>query len=134
ADVIGLMEIENDGYGTHSAIADLAGALGPAWRFVDPGTDTLGTDQIAVGRLYRRDVAEEAGSAAQLDDGAFSDLNRVPLAQAFRLLNSNQAIVVAVNHFKSKGCDGASGGNADQGDGASCWNPAREAAATALQA
>src|SRR5690606_6061848 len=97
ADVIGLMEIENDGYGARSAIADLAGALGPAWRFVDPGTDTLGTDQIAVGLLYRSDVVEEVGSAAQRDDGAFSNLNRVPLAQAFRLLNSDQALVVAVN-------------------------------------
>ncbi len=135
ADVIGLMEIENDGYGSASAIAELASAMGASWRYVDPGTATLGTDVIAVGLLYRSDVVEQAGTAAALTDEAFAQLNRVPLAQAFRLVNGDEAVVVAVNHFKSKGsCDEATGADMDQGDGAGCWNPTREAAATALQA
>ena len=133
ADVIGLMEIENDGYGSASAIAELASAMGASWRYVDPGTATLGTDVIAVGLLYRSDVVEQAGTAAALTDEAFAQLNRVPLAQAFRLVNGDEAVVVAVNHLKSKGsCDEATGADMDQSDGAGCWNPTREAAATAL--
>src|SRR5690606_26411083 len=85
--------------------------------------------------LYRSDVVEQAGTAAALTDEAFAQLNRVPLAQAFRLVNGDEAVVVAVNHFKSKGsCDEATGADMDQGDGAGCWNPTREAAGRAQQA
>lgn len=55
AHIIGLMEIENDGYSEHSAIADLVAGLNAASRsgdryaFIDPKRDRLGTDQIAVG-------------------------------------------------------------------------------------
>ncbi len=38
-------------------------------------------------------------------------------------------MTVVVNHLKSKGCTDASGGDADQGDGQSCWNPTRVRAA-----
>jgi predicted extracellular nuclease len=41
---------------------------------------------------------------------------------------------VVVNHFKSKGCAGAEGANADQGDGQSCFNADRVAQAQALLA
>jgi hypothetical protein len=41
--------------------------------------------------------------------------------------------VVVVNHFKSKGCDGADAvGDGDRGDGQSCWNNERMLAAQRL--
>lgn len=130
ADIIGLMEIENDGYGPDSAIAELARALGPAWRFVTNGEAGLGSDAIAVGLLYRDDVVAEAGEAATLDSGAFgNETNRQPLAQSFRLRNNDEVLTVAVNHFKSKGSCPDDGANADQEDGQSCWNPERTQAA-----
>ncbi|MEO1432458.1 MAG: ExeM/NucH family extracellular endonuclease, partial [Cyanobacteria bacterium J06633_8] len=61
ADILGLMEIENDGYGTDSAIKDLVNGLNAVagagtYAFVDPGTSQLGTDQIAVGFIYKPSV------------------------------------------------------------------------------
>ncbi|MDY6840924.1 MAG: ExeM/NucH family extracellular endonuclease [Pseudomonadota bacterium] len=132
ADIIGLMEIENDGYGENSAIAELTEALGSNWKFVDPDLETLGSDAIAVGFIYRTDRVEIVGQAATLSGSPFADLNRQPLAQTFRPLDSNDAVTIAVNHFKSKGCGNADGANADQGDGQGCWNPARTQASNAL--
>lgn len=130
ADIIGLMEIENDGYGPDSAVAELAEALGPAWRFVTHDEAGLGSDAIAVGLLYRDDVVAETGEAATLDTGAFgNETNRQPLAQSFRLLNNNEVLTLVVNHFKSKGSCPDDGVNADQGDGQSCWNAERTQAA-----
>lgn len=132
ADVVGLMEIENDGYGPESAIHELADALGSEWSVIDPGLDQLGGDEIAVGFIYRTDRAEPVGDAAVLASAPFQDLNRQPLAQTFRPLGSDDGVTLVVNHFKSKGCGEASGANADQGDGQGCWNPTRVQAATAL--
>lgn len=134
ADVIGLMEIENDGYGEYSAIAELAGALGSEWQWVDPGLAQLGSDEITVGFLYRSDRVATVGNAATLSAAPFDDLNRQPLAQTFRLKDADDGVTIAVNHFKSKGCGSAEGTNADQNDGQGCWNPSRTLAAQALSA
>jgi len=132
ADIVGLMEIENDGYGASSAIAELASALGASWSWVDPGLATLGGDEIAVGFIYRNDRVETVGEAATLASSAFSDLNRQPLAQTFRRTGSEDGLTVVVNHFKSKGCGSAEGAEADLGDGQGCWNPTRTRAAEEL--
>jgi predicted extracellular nuclease len=65
----------------------------------------------------------------------------VPLAQAFRVRSAPPgapALVVVANHFKSKGCgrgaDAATGMDADQGDGQSCWNATRVETARRLDA
>lgn len=132
ADIIGLMEIENDGYDNNSAIAELTAALGSQWQYVNPGLTQLGGDAIAVGLLYRADRVETVGSAATIGAAPFNQLNRQPLAQTFRLIGSEDGLTIAVNHFKSKGCGNADGANADQGDGQGCWNPERTQAANAL--
>ncbi len=132
SDIVGLMEIENDGYGASSAIAELASALGASWSWVDPRLATLGGDEIAVGFIYRNDRVETVGEAATLASSAFSDLNRQPLAQTFRRTGSEDGLTVVVNHFKSKGCGSAEGAEADQGDGQGCWNPTRTRAAEEL--
>nr|BBJ02546.1 extracelullar DNA degradation protein EddB [Marinobacter nauticus] len=132
ADIIGLMEIENDGYDNNSAIAELTAALGSQWQYVNPGLTQLGGDAIAVGLLYRADRVETVGSAATIGGAPFNQLNRQPLAQTFRLIGSEDGLTIAVNHFKSKGCGNADGANADQGDGQGCWNPERTQAANAL--
>tara|TARA_A100001391_G_scaffold93375_3_gene61951 strand:+ start:34072 stop:36519 length:2448 start_codon:yes stop_codon:yes gene_type:complete len=133
ADVVGLMEVENDGYGSDSAIAQLTAALGPSWRYVDPGLDSLGGDAIAVGLIYRGDVVEEVGTAATTDAGAFGNAtNRQPLAQTFQPLNGGETLTVVVNHFKSKGSCPDNGINSAQGDGQGCWNAERVDAAQQL--
>ncbi|ONQ25150.1 endonuclease [Burkholderia cenocepacia] len=127
ADVIGLMEIQNNGYGELSAVRQLAAKLGNHWRVVDPGTSRLGGDAIAVALIYDSRKVEPVGRAATL---AIDDKNRQPLAQSFRLINGNkQALTVAVNHLKSKNCPDAANDDLDQGDGQGCWNPTRTRAA-----
>ena len=134
-DVIGLMELENDGYGSNSAIQDLVNGLNAAqsthtYSFVDPGSSQLGSDQIAVGLIYR-DTVTQAGTAATTSSGAFADKNRQPLAQTFQDPLTGEKFTIAVNHFKSKGGSGT-GADADQGDGQGNWNAMRTNAANDL--
>jgi hypothetical protein len=141
-DILALMELENDGYGSDSSIAALvatmrAAGLGEDWRFVDPG-DGPGTDQIRVALLYRAERVTTIGAPAVLSDGPFGSYSRVPLAQSFQAVSGRAirgpAFTVAVNHFKSKGCGTASGADADQRDGQGCWNATRTESARRLSA
>lgn len=129
ADIIGLMEIENNGYGDTSAISQLTRRMGSNWSYIQPGIDRLGTDVITVAMMYRNDTVRETGKVATLE---IDDKNRVPLAQTFESVRGGLPVTVAVNHFKSKGCTNATEGDADQNDGQSCWNPTRIKAAKAL--
>lgn len=135
ADVIGIMEMENDGFGGTSAIQDLVNGLGSEWRFVDPGVGAIGGDEITVGILYRHTRVVPVGPAVTTATDAFADRNRQPLLQSFRRHNSSDTFTVVVNHFKSKGsCPTDGSADQDQGDGQSCWNPTRVAAANDLSA
>ncbi|WP_157643370.1 ExeM/NucH family extracellular endonuclease [Burkholderia ubonensis] len=126
ADVIGLMEIANNGYGDASAVRRLAAQLGDGWRVVEPGAARLGGDAIAVALLYDSRAVEPAGRAATL---AIGNLNRAPLAQTFTRSGGTRAFTVAVNHLKSKNCPNAAGADLDQADGQGCWNATRTRAA-----
>ena len=131
-DVAALMEVENDGSGPDSALAQFVQALNAAgpirdYRLIDTGTAS-GSDDIRVAMVYRSSRVGLQGTVATLAGGPFEQRSRVPLAQAFRAGNG-PVFVVAANHFKSKGCgrdeDIAQGAEADQQDGQSCWNPTR---------
>lgn len=139
ADVVALMEIENDGFGEESAIADLTRGLNSAlgkeqgdYLFVRVDTSSaVGTDLVTVGILYREGRVRALGAPALLTEEPFLSLGRPSMAQAFQA--DGLTFTVAVSHFKSKaGCDGADGPNRDQGDGQSCWNASRVAMAQVL--
>jgi len=141
ADVIGVVEIENDGYDEYSAIQDLVNGLNDAtsagtYGFVDPGVPVIGTDEIAVGLLYKPGSVALQGGSAILDstvDSRFIDtLNRPALAQTFVSVATGGVFTVVVNHLKSKGsgCDAV--GDPDTGDGAGNCNLTRTQAAEAL--
>ena len=141
ADVVGVIEIENDGYGALSAIQDLVNGLNDAtapgtWDFVDPGVPAIGTDEIAVGLVYKPATVSLEGNSAILDSSVDPDfidtLNRPALAQTFSHNLTGDVVTVAVNHLKSKGspCDDV--GDPDTGDGAGNCNLTRTAAAMAL--
>jgi predicted extracellular nuclease len=147
-DVIGVNEIENDGYSPTSALAHLADQLNAAtapgtYAFIDVDANTgqvnaLGTDAIKVALLYKPGVVTPVGQTAVLNTITFvnggdsAPRNRASLAQAFRQNSNGAVFIVDVNHLKSKGCDGSSGFNADQGDGQSCWNLVRVNSVTEL--
>lgn len=136
ADVVGLMEIENDGFGASSAIADLVNRLNTqmgdnTYAFVNSDT-VLGGDAISVGMIYKPAVVELVGDSATLTSVPFDFGNRPPLAQSFKLLANDEELTVVVNHFRAKRCSSSStGDNVDQGDGQGCNNATRTAAANA---
>jgi hypothetical protein len=145
ADVIGLVELENDGYGPDSAIQALVDALNVAtapdtYAFIDVDAGTgqinaLGLDAIKVGMIYRTASVIPVGTTAALNsvefvNGGDSDIrNRPALAQAFQEISSGARFVATVNHLKSKGsaCD-----SPDALDGQGNCNIVRTYAATLL--
>ncbi len=132
-DIAALMELENDGYGPDSALAQLVAALndgGGDWRYVETKRGP-GSDDIRVGLIYRSTRVEPVGRPATLTTGPFASHSRAPLAQAFRA-GRGPVFVVAANHFKSKSCSDAAGADADQNDGQSCWNATRTRSAELL--
>jgi uncharacterized protein len=139
ADVIGLSEIENDGYGPDSAIQDLVNRLNAAtsagnYAFIDADANTgqvnaLGTDAIKVGFIYRPEAVTPVGTTAALNSDEFvtggdgDPRNRPALAQAFEENATGGRFVAVANHLKSKGsaCDAP-----DAGDGQGNCNEVRE--------
>ncbi|MDV6374444.1 ExeM/NucH family extracellular endonuclease [Deinococcus arenicola] len=131
ADVITLMEIENNG---ETAMNDLVGALNAAEGktvYASVKTGTVGTDAIRVAIIYRPDRVETVGGA-QIDDNPAFNNARKPIAQTFRDLTGKGVFTVVANHFKSKGCGVAAGDELDKGQG--CWNASRIGQAKALLA
>lgn len=134
ADVVGLMEIQNNG---DVALDDLVAGLNaeagaPTWAAV-PGPvegGGAGDDAIRVAMIYKPAALARVGAATADADPVH---NRPPLAQTFEAPNGERLTVI-VNHFKSKGCTDASGADADLGDGQGCWNATRTQQAHALRA
>ncbi|CAN7268598.1 ExeM/NucH family extracellular endonuclease [Rhizobacter sp. LjRoot28] len=131
ADVVGLMEIQNNGA---AAVDNLVAALNArmgAGRYAavpDPAGGT-GTDAIKVAMIYKpARLTRPVPSAADTTPVH----NRPPLAQTFAAANGERFTVI-VNHFKSKGCTGASGADADSGDLQGCFNARRLQQAQALR-
>ncbi|MGH8028855.1 MAG: ExeM/NucH family extracellular endonuclease, partial [Arenimonas sp.] len=137
-DAAALMEVENDGYGPASALAQFVAAINAAgpvrdYGFVDAGTDTgPGTDAIRVALVYRTSKLRPRGAPARLEGGPFVHRSRVPLAQAFSVVGARRGappLVLVAVHLKSKGCgrgaDAAAGDDADSGDGQACFNATR---------
>ena len=116
ADVVGLMEIENDGFGEDSAIQSLVNAinaeLGETEQYSFIATNDgseIGTDAITVGLLYKASVVTPENDAMvvampeqQIDEDRLARM-RPSLLQSFVHTESSKSFLVAVNHFKSKG-------------------------------
>ncbi|MDJ0731058.1 MAG: ExeM/NucH family extracellular endonuclease [Crocosphaera sp.] len=139
ADILGLVEIENNG---DIAVSNLVSTLNST---TNPGTydyiatGTIGTDAIKVALIYKTDVVNPFGNFAILDssvDPTFQDnRNRPALAQTFEEIATGEKVIIALNHFKSKGSSGltdTNNPNYDQGDGQGFWNATRTDAANAL--
>ena len=148
ADVVGLMELENNGFDDTSAIASLVTALNEAdpgadWHYITPEVSQIGTDAITVGLIYKANIVTPINAAAILDSSNSSadedgntlfldNLNRPSLAQEFSLVDNSETFVVAVNHFKSKGSDCDDLNDPDTGDGQGNCNITRARAAQAV--
>ena len=143
ADIVGLMEIENNSSASLQALVDaLNGTMGGnTYSFINTGT--LGTDAIKVGLIYKPTVVTPFGSHAALDSDAFVDpnnigsaKNRPALAQTFEITQSGNpsqgaVFTVIVNHFKSKGSN-CGPGDDDTTTGQGNCNSTRTGASQAL--
>lgn len=143
-DVVGLIEIENDGYGPESSLAELVDRLNAdagsgSWDFIDVDAGTgranaAGTDAIRVAFIYKPTSVTPVGKTAALDTDEFVNggdaeiRNRPAIAQAFQGPDGGRFIAV-INHFKSKGSPCAV---PDAGDGQGNCNVVRTRAAEAL--
>ena len=140
ADILGMMEMENDGDGGKSALKELVDSVNVGqsapnkYAFVmeSNATGSPGTDVIKVAMMYKISKVTPAGVAAFNNSASFTSLGRPPMAQTFSLNTNAEKLTVIVNHFKSKGCGVASGLDADQLDGQSCWNDTRKKQAAEL--
>lgn len=139
ADIYALMEMENDGFGNHSALADLTRGLNEAnpfrnYEYVRLDTETVGSDAITQAIIYRADRVTEAGRAAFSLEEPFDQGSRPPVAQTFEHLRSGSKVTVVSNHFKSKGrCpQDPNDPNANRNDGQACWTALRTASSRAL--
>ncbi|MEL6601083.1 MAG: ExeM/NucH family extracellular endonuclease, partial [Pseudomonadota bacterium] len=131
ADVLGLQEIENGGFGEGSAIGLLVEKLNEVagegtYDFIDPTADEgfIGTDAISTGIIYKPAVLkpvasdflvfEEASAATTYDlaeplnavsDREVGDFqrSRPAVAATFEEIGTNEQFTVVSNHFKSKG-------------------------------
>ncbi|HET7822425.1 MAG TPA: ExeM/NucH family extracellular endonuclease [Ornithinibacter sp.] len=144
-DVIGVNEIENDGYGPDSALADLVGKLNAAtapgtYAYVDADAETgqvdaLGTDAIKVGQIYKPAKVTRVGDTAVLNSTEFvnggdpAPRSRPSLAQAYRVNATGGVFIADINHLKSKG---SACSVPDAGDGQGNCSAARTVAAKAL--
>lgn len=132
ADVVGLMEMENDGVDALSAVQDLVDGLNEAMGagvYALVAEPNPGTDAIKVALIYKPERVTPVGTAANYqgaDETYGSALfERAPLAQTFLLNANGGTMTVVVNHLKSKGSCPRSGPDADQGDGQGCWSAKR---------
>ena len=123
ADVVGLMEIQNNGDTAASYLVEqLNLAMGAGTYAVVPRPTALGTDAIRVAMIYKPGAVSLVGGALSDNDEIN---NRPPMAQTFKAKNGGAKFSLVVNHLKSKGSCGGGAGDRDNGDGQGCWNATR---------
>jgi predicted extracellular nuclease len=129
ADVVGLIELENTPNVDPLAeiVSDLNAVTSPG-LYAAINTGVVGTDAIKVGLIYKPSKVTPVGTPMIDNNPVFS---RPPVAQFFETTDGARFTVV-INHFKSKGCDGATGADLDQLDGQGCFNNQRRNQAAAL--
>ena len=136
ADIVGLIELENDAAASITAIvAALNERIGAeTYAFVDTGT--IDTDAIKTGFIYDTTTVRITGPFALLNsavDPRFdSNRNRPALAQSFEVISSGAVFTIVVNHLKSKGSSCDSGGDPNIADGQGNCNLTRSNAAAAI--
>jgi predicted extracellular nuclease len=138
ADILGLIEIENNGGVTLEDLLNGTGGVNDAgcgpYAYIDTGV--IGSDQISVAFIYKTTTVNPVGDFAILDsivDTRFNDQkNRPVLAQTFEEIATSGMFTVVVNHLKSKGssCDDVSDPDTEDGQG-NC-NVTRTLAAAAM--
>ena len=126
ADIVGLVEMENDRAALADLVTRLNDRLGEERYRAAAATPDTGSDAIKVSLIYRADRVEKLGAPRRDLDPQH---HRPPLKAAFRAREGGRPFGVAVVHHKAKvGCPES--GDVDRGQG--CWNLRRTAQSEAL--
>ena len=137
ADVIGLMELENNLQCEERLVAALNQAIGkevfkgcglPDGFREAPG----GKNAIRVGVIYRTDRVSPVGDVSMISDEAFAAA-RTPIVQKFKSNTVDAPFAFIVNHFKSKGGSSrADVADKNKGDGQGAYNATRRSQSLAI--
>lgn len=136
ADIVGLMELENNASESLQLIVEsLNAAMGAdTYTYVDTGS--IGPGAIKTGFIYKPAIVTPDEAHAILTsrtDARFADgRNRPALAQSFVQNSDGAKLTIVVNHLKSKGSGCDSEGDPNIGDGQGNCNRTRTAAAAAI--
>jgi predicted extracellular nuclease len=135
ADIIGLVELENNATASLSDLVNGLNDIAGSNTYAFLNTGTIGTDAIKVGFIYKPASVTLFGDFAILDstvDPTFIDTKSRPtLAQTFSTA-SGEKLTLAINHFKSKGSNCDALGDVNLNDGQGNCAGTRASAATAL--
>ncbi|MFC1508007.1 ExeM/NucH family extracellular endonuclease, partial [Pseudomonadota bacterium] len=119
ADIVGLMEIENNGFGDNSAVVNLVTRLNTTLLDEDKytiaskdGLERVGTDAITSQVIYKASkvglaelrvipMPQQHAPAEGKEDG--NNYMRDSITPTFTINGTDEKLTVAVNHFKSKG-------------------------------
>ncbi len=136
ADIIGLVELENNADASLQAIADSLNASPTSGVYAILDTGVIGDAAIRTGFIYRPASVSPSGPHAILDssvDARFDDRRHRPaLAQTFVQNSSGAKLTIVVNHLKSKGSSCDRYGDPNTGDGQANCNQTRVNAAVAI--
>ncbi|MGR4069334.1 ExeM/NucH family extracellular endonuclease [Billgrantia sp. C5P2] len=125
ADILALVEVENDPRALADLVEQLSERTGVRYRAVG-GDASRGSDAIKLALIYRPDRVEAVSELYADNDPTH---HRPPLAAFFRSVAGGPAFGVVTAHFKSKsGCPPR--GDTDRGQG--CWNQRRVEQAQAM--
>jgi predicted extracellular nuclease len=137
ADVIGLMELENNLDSENRLVTALNREIGKdvfkGCRIPDGFREAPGgQNAIRVGIIYRTDRVAPVGEVSMIRDDAFEEA-RTPIVQRFTSKTTDNPFAVIVNHFKAKGgSDRADVANKNKGDGQGAYNATRRSQALAI--
>ncbi|MFN7564450.1 MAG: ExeM/NucH family extracellular endonuclease [Prosthecobacter sp.] len=130
ADVVGLMEIENNGtVALDNLLTALNNALGGTVYARVPEPVGTGGDLIRVAMIYKTSSVRPDATSHTDGDAVW---NRWPLAVVFTEISTDARFIACVNHFKSKTSTGATGADVDQNDGQGAFNDRRKQQASRL--
>lgn len=124
ADVYAICEIEEGSYSVAElteALNQAAGSATRKYRWIDSG-DSKVTNYTKNTFIYNSETVT-THKEFKLYNGSYLRLRHI--VQCFELRENGARVILAMNHFKSKGGGNATGGNKDQFDGQSQFNERR---------
>lgn len=127
ADIYGLVEIQQGDSAIKEVAHDLMANTGRTFRIISDGTSANGT-YTKSGFIYCPDKVKPYGMLQEVRVG----VKLRKYMQIFEELATGERFIYSINHFKAKSGSGASGADANRGDGQGAFNASRVAEANGV--